>query len=231
VSKFRDHPFDMNDDERRDIYVSIVEQTGRSRANNMAAFFRATHQAWKDNRQTGDEKMYVGYSPIITVDASRILADLPEAHVLHVVRNPWSAYADTKKRPVPLSLPEYLMRWAFNQHCALTTLRRQPERLHIVRAEDVMANSTQTLGALCEQLGLEAADTLAHPSWNGAELEQVYPWGTIRTATPEANHATAMELSEEEREEVGALAWEYLDVFGYSDFLAEGEVAETRLYA
>ncbi len=32
----------------------------------------------------------------------KILTDLPQAHVLHVVRNPWSAYADTKKRPVPL---------------------------------------------------------------------------------------------------------------------------------
>jgi hypothetical protein len=228
VSKFRDYPFDMNDDERRDIYVSIIEQTGRSRANNMAAFFKATHLAWKDNVQTGDEKVYVGYSPIIVVDALRILADLPNGHVLHVVRNPWSAYADTKKRPVPLSLYEYIERWAFNQHRALIALREEPERMHIIRTEDVLADSKGTLGRLCVQLGLSVADSLDHPSWNSSELRQVYPWGTIRTPTPGANYETALELDEDERREVAQLAWEYLDVFGYRDFLAAGELGEFK---
>lgn len=224
VSKFRDHPFEMNDDERRDIYVSLVERTGRSRGDNMAAFFQATHKAWKDNVQSGDEKMYVGYSPIIVVDALRILADLPNGHVLHVVRNPWSAYADTKKRPVPLSLYDYITRWTFNQQCALIARHKDPKRMHIVRIEDVLADPKATLGALCADLGLSTAESLGYPSWNGAELEQVYPWGTIRSATPAANHATALELSEQERTEVAALAWQYLDSFGYKDFLATGEV-------
>ena len=42
VSKFRDWPFEMNDDERKARYVELIGATGRSRANNMAAFFRAT---------------------------------------------------------------------------------------------------------------------------------------------------------------------------------------------
>jgi len=229
VSKFREHPFDLNDDERRDIYVSIVEQTGRSRGDNVAAFFQATHRAWKDNRQSGNEKMYVGYSPIIGVDSLRILADLPNGHVLHVVRNPWSAYADTKKRPVPLSLREYILRWVFNQQSALLARKIEPERMHIVRIEDVLADSKATLGAICEKLGLSAADSLGYPSWNGQELEQVYPWGTIRTATPAANHATALELSDEEREQVRTLAWPFAGMLGYSDFLEAGEAAPVNL--
>ena len=226
VSKFRDHPFDMSDDERRDIYVSIVERTGRSRADNMAAFFQATHRAWKDNLQSGEEKMYVGYSPIITVDAQRILADLPGGHVLHVVRNPWSAYADTKKRPVPLPLAEYILRWNINQHAAIAARRRFPDRVHIVRTEDVMRDPKGTLGSVCETLGLRAADSLAHPSWNGRELEQVYPWGTIRTATPQANHATAEELSGEEQDEIRDRAFDLLEPLGYGEFLSRGEAAE-----
>jgi hypothetical protein len=225
VSKFRDEPFDLDDDERRDIYCRLVGETGRSRANNMAAFFRATHEAWKDNRQSGEEQVYVGYSPIIVIDAERILTDLPQAHVLHVVRNPWSAYADTKKRPVPLSLPEYILRWNINQQRALAARRRHPDRLHIVRAEDVMADSTATLGAVCERLGLRVADSLAAPSWNGRELDQVYPWGTIRAATPEANLATAEELSDEEQAEVRDRAQDYLEAFGYEAFLSGGRVA------
>ena len=36
-----------------------------------AAFFRATFDAWKDFSRSGQESVYVGYSPIITVDAER----------------------------------------------------------------------------------------------------------------------------------------------------------------
>ncbi len=226
VSKFRHEPFDLNDDERRDIYVRIINETGRSRANNMAAFFKATHEAWKDNVQTGDEQYYVGYSPIIVIDAERILNDLPNGHVLHVVRNPWSAYADTKKRPVPLSLREYILRWNINQQHALAAKRLFGDRMHIVRAEDVMADSVATLSEVLGKLGLDSADSLAIPSWNSKELEQVYPWGTIRSATPEANLATANELTSDEQAEVRERADEFLKPLGYEGFLDDGVAGE-----
>src|SRR6476659_9690345 len=40
VSKFRHMPFDLSDDERRAHYERHIAKTGRSRGNNMAAFFR-----------------------------------------------------------------------------------------------------------------------------------------------------------------------------------------------
>jgi hypothetical protein len=219
VSKFRHMPFDLSDDERAQHYVGHVGRTGRSRGNNMAAFFRATFDAWKDFRRSGRESMYVGYSPIITVDAEKIVGDLPGAHVLHIVRNPWSAYADTKKRAVPLSLAHYTLAWVLNQHHALLYRERHPDRVHVVRIEDVMANPTKTLGALLGRLGLESAPSLAEPSWNGTRLEEVYPWGTIRRATPDANRATALELSPAERDEVRARTRPFLESLDYKSFL------------
>jgi hypothetical protein len=220
VSKFRHLPFDFSDDDRRERYLRIVGEGGaRSRGGNVAAFFRATFEAWKDHRRSGREVLYVGYSPIITVDAARILSDLPSAHVLHVVRNPWSAYADTKKRPVPLSLADYLLGWTLNQHFALLYRELYPGRVHVVRIEDVMADADAALGPICDALGLERAETLRRPSWNGTPLDEVYPWGTIRKATPAVNRATALELSARERAEVRARAWQYLDIFDYKTFV------------
>jgi len=215
VSKFRHMPFDFSDDQRCELYQSHIARTGRSRPHNVAAFFRATFEVWKDFQRSGRETVYVGYSPIIGVDADKILNELPAAHVLHVVRNPWSAYADTKKRPVPLSLAGYLLGWTLNQYYALRFQQQFPGRLHIVRAEDVMADPVGTLGAICKKLGLESSPTLSKPTWNGRELQEVYPWGTIRQATPEANRATALELSVEEREEVRTWAGHFLDAFDY----------------
>lgn len=222
VSKFRHHAFDMSDDERRELYVNEIKDVGRSRPANVRAFFRATFDAWHDLNRTGGERIYVGYSPILVVDAVKILDEMPDAHFLHVVRNPWSAYADTRKRPVPLPLSTYLLGWSINQYFALLAARAHPERMHIVRVEDVMADSTAALTPLCESLGIEIVESLRAPSWNGQELEEVYPWGTIRRAEPAANLATAHELTADEQAEVGARAWQYLDVFGYSNFLSEG---------
>ena len=219
VSKFEHVPFDFSDDERCQLYIDYVQKSGRSTGANMSAFFRATFDAWKDYRRTGREVVHVGYSPIITVDTSRILKDLPDSHVLHVVRNPWSAFADTSKRPVPLALENYLLGWTLNQYYALLYRDQYPGRVHIVRAEDVMRDPQKTLGAVCESLGLEPADSLASPSWNGSSLTEVYPWGTIRTPTPEANLATARELSAAQTEEIRLRARPYLEDFDYKGFV------------
>lgn len=219
VSKFRHMPFDFSDEERGLIYERHVAHSGRSRAANVAAFFRATFDAWKDGQRTGKERVFVGYSPVIVVDADKILRELPQAHVLHVVRNPWSAYADTKKRPVPMSLAHYMTGWMLNQYFALLFEAKFPGRLHIVRTEDVMADPEAALGAVCAKFGLEAGATLRAPTWNGRELAEVCPWGTIRNVTPEANRATAQELSPEERDEIRLRAGHYLSAFDYTNFV------------
>jgi hypothetical protein len=219
VSKFRDIPFDLNDDERGRIYEQYVQRSGRSTGKNVEAFFRATFDAWKDLRRSGREEVYVGYSPIITVDAQRIVQDLPHAHVLHIVRNPWSAFADTSKRPVPLSLANYMLGWTMNQYHALLYRDLYPDRVHILRTEDVMRDPRATLGAFCGTLGLEAPETLSRVSWNGRALPEVYPWGTIRTPTPEVNLATARELSTRQVDEIRARTRPYLETFDYSSFL------------
>jgi hypothetical protein len=219
VSKFRDWPFDFHDDERSAHYVRFVRERVRSRATNVEAFFRATFEAWRNRTSSGRESVYVGYSPIVVVDAEQILEDLPEAHVLHVVRNPWSAFADTKKRPVPLALADYMLGWTLNQHFALLAARRHPDRVHIVRAEDVMAEPVRTLGSVLERLGLPTDDALATPTWNGMPLDEVFPWGTIRTPTTERNRSTAEELDPDERELIAEHAWQYLEALDYADYL------------
>jgi hypothetical protein len=219
VSKFRHTPFDFSDDERCRIFVEYVSREGRSRGNNIAAFYRATFDAWKDYNRTGREEVFVGYSPIIAVDADKILQDLPGAHVLHVVRNPWSAYADTKKRPVPLSLEGYLTAWVETQYHALVFQKIHPDRIHIARYEDVIEAPRETLGRICAKLGLEASDSLEIPTWNRNPLEEVYPWGTIRRASPAANKITAEELSGEEIAKIRVWADHYLEVFNYTNFM------------
>jgi len=219
VSKFRHMPFEFSDEERCARFCSRMAQQPRTRANLVMAFFEATFAAWHDHKGPAAPAFYVGYSPILVVDAEQILTEVPDAHFLHIVRNPWSAYAATKKRPVPLALKHYVDSWVLNQHFALQVQQIFPDRLHILRLEDTLADPVGVLGEFCRKLGLDPDPCLQTPSWNGVPLEAVYPWGTIRAATPEANRATAEELSPQEREQVALRAQPYLEQLHYADFL------------
>jgi hypothetical protein len=224
-SKFRDYPLALDDRERKALFLTHLQGKPRTRANLMEAFFRASADAWKDYRRSGREWIHVGYSPIIVVDADKIVADYAHSHVLHVVRNPWSAYADTKKRAVPLSLAHYLTGWCLNQHAALAFAEMYPGRVHVLRFEDIIADPVGVLGAFLAKLGAGASETLARPTWNGQVLTQVYPWGTIRVPTPEANRATADELTAAEKEEIRIRAKPFLGLLGYESFLTRGRCA------
>jgi hypothetical protein len=214
-SKFQRYPIALVDEERKSTFRELMAGKARTRGALVEAFFRATAAAWKDAKRTGNERIYVGYSPIIGVDADKILDDLPGAQVLNIVRNPWSAYADTKKRPVPLALAHYMAGWNTHQLHALAFAERYPGRVHLLRYEDLVEAPEAALTEILGKMGVGPSRTLARPTWNGQSLEQVYPWGTIRIPTPTANRAARDELSAAEQEEIAQRTRPLLPVFHY----------------
>jgi hypothetical protein len=216
VSKFRDRRFELDDDERCERFVALVGDGPRSSSTNVCAFFEATFDSWKNHHSSGAERLFVGYSPVFGVDAEVFLEQLPNAHLVHVVRNPWSAYAETLRRPVPLSLKHYVHGWTVVQQLVLAAQDRFPDRVTIVRFEDVCNDAAAALRPVCSRLGITATDLLPYPSWNGERLEEIYPWGTIRVASLEANRETAAQLTAAQQHEVGRRARLMLAPLGYT---------------
>lgn len=217
VSKFRDAPMEINEQDRKNIFVDFLSTAECTRANIVLAYYKSTFDAWKNCNVTGREKYYVGYNPVVGVHAESILKDFPKGHVIHVARNPYSAFADTIKRPYPLSLYAYATRWSIVQLMALTQAERCPDRFHIVRFEDLVADTEGTMTKLASKLGIEFDESLLYPSWNGKKMDEVYPWGTVRVPTPEANIATLNELSKAQRDEIRSLTWPMLKELNYTE--------------
>lgn len=173
------------------------EQRQNTRAQYIEAFFRSTFDASNWTR-TGRETHYVGYSPWILFDADKMMSDFRSGHMVHIVRNPFSGYSDTKKRPFPMGAARYGQLWNVTQLMAATYEAKYRGRFHVVRFEDLVANPMGTLSWVAQECGLEPFATLPRPSFNRVPLETVHPWGTIKHATPSANLATAHELSKAE---------------------------------
>ena len=215
ASKFKDANMDVTDPERKKIFLEYLKTKPRTRANLVEAYFVSTFKAWKNYNKSGKEVAYVGYSPIIGVDAEKIIADFPNAHVLHIVRNPYSAYADTKKRPVPYSIPRYMQTWNLMQLMALNFAEIYPKNFHMVKFEDMVADPKKFFTSLMKKFGLQYSKTLEFRSWNGKSVDDLVPWGTIRFATPEANLATMKELSKKEIEEIKKQTGVINKILGY----------------
>lgn len=219
VSKFRTAEFDLSDKERKADYLKFLKGKELTRANVMEAFFRASFTAWKNYNETGKEKAWVGYSPIIGVDGDKIIEDYKgNGHVLHVVRNPFSAYADTKKRAVPLSIAHYMTGWVTCQYFSLIFAEKYPDHYHVVRFEDIVKDKVGVLSKILKKVGVGSSKTLEYPSWNGEKLKEVYPWGTVRIPTEEANLKTAKELSKSEIKEIYERTRTYIEIFNLNDF-------------
>lgn len=223
VSKFRHADYQLEDKVRKAHFVEFLKGKTLSRALIIEAFFRASFSAWKNYNTSGKETHFVGYSPIIGVDGDKIIEDFKgDGYVLHVVRNPFSAYGDTSKRPVPLSIAHYMLGWVTCQYFATLLAEKYPKNFFIVRYEDIITDPQKTLSTVLKKMGVnETSDMLTYPSWNREQLKEVYPWGTIKIPTPEVNIKTAKELTKEQIAEIYMRTKHYIEHFGYQDIYKE----------
>jgi hypothetical protein len=215
-SKFKTADLQMKEEDRIAKFCAEMANKPQTRGNYIEAFFRSTFDAWTNYNRSGKNHIYVGYSPIIGIDADRILSDFPNGHIIHVVRNPFSAYSDTKRRPFPLSLKQYAMSWNLYHHIMLMHKSKFPENITILRYEDLIADPEQALAPLCKALNIRFTEAMTYPSWNSQDLTgRIYPWGTINNAKPEENIAAIHRLDPEERKHIESYSEVMMDVFDY----------------
>ncbi len=228
ASKFRDCGLVMDEKARLARFIELCDGLGfcaregvcgpHERCDFVEAFFRATFDTWTNFARTGNETHYVGYIPPILMDADRFFADFPEGQMVHIVRNPFSGFGDTVSRPFPFPLERYCQMWNVCSMQAKVYEGKYPRRFLTIRYEDLVANPHGTLNELCSKLGLERFIDKPAPSFNRKPLVEVRPWGAIRQATPEANLATAKELSHQQAVAIYNETLPMLKAWGYTDF-------------
>lgn len=210
-SKFKDANLDMQESDRLFAFESLLGKArSYSRALVVEAFFRSTFMAWKNYYITPKEHMtYVGYSPAIGIDAERIVRDFPNVRIIHIVRNPFSAYRDTKRRPFPQSLSKYLITWNIYHSTVEMYARLFPDNVRIFLYEDLVEDKEKFMRNISTFINVPFSDTMLYPSWNGNKIEDsIAPWGTVLKSTKDYNESVINELSSQEKKQItdGTLA-------------------------
>ncbi len=74
------------------------------------------------------------------MDADKIFDTFPNAQMVYMVRNPFSSYADTVKRPFALGLERYIQGWNTIQHAALIYAQKYKGRFQMARSVTFFAS-------------------------------------------------------------------------------------------
>lgn len=217
-SKFKDVDLELNEEDRKEAFIKLLgDKPYYRRKEIVEAFFRSTFMAWKNYYTTPREDMtYVGYSPAIGIDAERMIKDFPEIKIIHIIRNPFSAYRDTKRRPFPQPLSKYLITWNIYHSTVEMYAKMYPNNVRIFRYEDEVADKEKFMREIAEFIGVPYSETMLYPSWNGKEIQDnIAPWGTVLRSTQEYNASVIDELSDAEKKQISCGTAALARHFGY----------------
>lgn len=216
-SKFRDADLVMDEDNRKREFAAFLGEKPYTRKKVVEAFFRATFAAWENYYAIPREDMtYVGYSPAIGIDADRMVRDFPDIKIVHIIRNPFSAYRDTKRRPFPQPLSKYLITWNIYHSTVEMYAKMYPENVRIFRYEDLVADKAGFMRELSGFIGVGFNEAMLYPSWNGKEIkDMIAPWGTVLKSDENYNKQIIDELTLAEKRQISYATAALAKHFGY----------------
>lgn len=218
-SKFKEANLKLDENKRIEEFKKILGSGPYTRKRVIEAFFRSTFIAWENyyTKQTAD-MVYVGYSPAIGIDADRIVRDFPNVRIIHIVRNPFSAYRDTKRRPFPQPLSKYLITWNIYHSTVEMFSRIYPENVCIFRYEDLVEDKEKFMHKISDFINVLFSPTMLYPSWNGTEIkDNIAPWGTVLKSTNLYNREIIDELDEQEKNQITYATTALARHFKYQD--------------
>lgn len=170
-------PFELQPELQRAIFERCAARLERPAPRDLFdCYFTSYFNGWLDYRNLGGEakRWVIGFEPGVAQAYGRrraVREIYPDGRVVSIVRDPWSWYASARR---------WESRWQ-DRTAAVEHWRRAGtgtlkwRRIHkadivFVRFEDLLAQTEETLRRLAAWLGIEFADELLRPTFNGLPI-------------------------------------------------------------
>lgn len=168
------HPFLFAPSFQQRLFFALVEESPpRSPREVLDRYMTSYFNAWLDYQSLhGRPKRWVvAFRPRMGWGESRrrFLADYADGQLVSSVRDPKAWYASAA-RFAPgrfASVDDALDLWRHGARELIAAAGEAPDRVHVVRFEDVVGQTEGTMRALCERLDIAFHPTLVEPTFNG----------------------------------------------------------------
>ncbi|WP_137045776.1 sulfotransferase [Pseudolabrys sp. FHR47] len=183
----------------RTAFARRLDGKEHTRPAIVSAYVAALLDAWRERRTSGQERFVLGHCPAIVLDADLILAEMPAARMIHVVRSPVGGFVDMRRRRPEVDLAAYCRKWSMINTLGFAYAGKYPARVKTLRFIDLLNDRRATLEATCSWLGLSWDDGLMAPTWNGQPLAAMHPFGGVPEISSAHERACFDALSADER--------------------------------
>jgi len=132
------------------------------------------YEAWADASMKTEHRLLGDKNPHYALFAEELAELFPVARFVHVVRDYRDNLLSYRNVPFDVASPAALAyRWRAYNAAILRAARRSPDRFHLLRYEDLVAQPGPTLAALCDFLGVAPDDSVlrAHDRDHGPKLD------------------------------------------------------------
>lgn len=170
-------------------FAEIRPQTNRA---VLDLYFSTYFGAWLDyHNRYGDKKVVAAFVARLSHDTENIrkyFAVYPEGKLISILRDPYSWYASARKHGAEYENVENAMQlWMQSTQAAITNFKEfGPERVTVLRFDDLLQQTKPTMEYLSTWLGLEYDVILETPTFNGQPIKadssyKVSQFGVIST--------------------------------------------------
>jgi hypothetical protein len=192
-AKHRDFPVEVSLDTWRDRAARrFTEMGARTQAVFLTAYVRSFFELWPQTANCPEHPV-LGHCPVAILDAPEIWADFPNARLIHVVRSPVAGFCDMRARHPRLEPESYVRKWCLINGLAASLAGKYPDRVRLVRFDDLLSRRESAMRAICQWVGLAFDDIVLRPTWCGRPLDPAHmgPFGGV----PEVSAAREARVS------------------------------------
>ena len=181
-------PFELPPPLQRAIYDACTGRIGDPTARDLVScYFTSYFNAWLDyrNLRTGSKCWVVGFEPGVARSMRRrraVQSLYPDGKIVTIVRDPWSWFASARRWEGRWSDREVaLNHWCDVGKGTFKLRKRYKADLRILRFEDLLANTEETLRRLVGWLGIDFRPELLQPTFNGSPIRANTSYGDVGT--------------------------------------------------
>ena len=204
LGKFKHYCSSVSPDMAKSEYLSSVPDAPTLREvvlNYIESWLRADGRSRESIASTA-----VAHCPVICLDFERILAVFPDVKMLHVVRSPFTGFADMRRRHSTIQASSYALKWTHVNTVALHWAGKYPESFRLVMLDELLSNRRVAMTRVAEWLGIEFQECLLNPSWDGELIEGlILPFGGVSTRSLSDERKLESSNSSVEKGELDAL--------------------------